>query len=67
MKRLVTLLLAAGLVLGASLGAQAADIKASGLWQHRVSWADRNFEKGNHDHNFRAASRFRTQIDVIAS
>ncbi len=32
-----------------------------------VSWADRNFEKGNHDDNFRAASRFRTQIDVIAS
>lgn len=67
MKRLVTLLLAAGLVLGASLGAQAADFKVSGLWQHRVSWADRNFEKGNHDDNFRAASRFRTQIDVIAS
>lgn len=67
MKRIVTLLIAAGLVLGASLGAQAADIKVSGLMQHRVSWADRNFAKGNNDDLFRACSRLRTQIDVIAS
>ena len=45
MKRLVTLLLAAGLVLGASLGAQAADIKASGLWQHRVSSGGSQFRE----------------------
>ena len=66
MKRLVTLLLAAGLVLGAAT-AQAADFKISGLWQHRVSFADRNFEKHNGDDKMRAASRLRTQIDVIAS
>ena len=33
MKRIVTLLLAAGLVLGAAAGSQAADIKAKGLWE----------------------------------
>ena len=32
MKRIVTLLLAAGLVLGAAAGSQAADIKAKGNW-----------------------------------
>ena len=44
MKRIVTLILAAGLILGATSAAQAVDFKVSGLWQHRVSFADRNFE-----------------------
>ena len=47
MKRIVTLILAAGLILGATSAAQAVDFKVSGLWQHRVSFADRNFEKHN--------------------
>ena len=67
MKRLMTLLLAAGLVLGATSAVKAADFKMSGLMQHRVSFADRNFAKGNGDDKMRAASRIRTQIDVIAS
>ena len=67
MKRIVTLILAAGLILGATSAAQAVDFKVSGLWQHRVSFADRNFEKHNGDDKLRAASRLRTQIDVIAS
>lgn len=37
MKRIVTLLLAAGLVLGAAAGSQAADIKAKGIWQNNLS------------------------------
>ena len=37
MKRIVTLILAAGLILGATSAAQAVDFKVSGLWQHRVS------------------------------
>ena len=44
MKRLMTLLLAAGLVLGATSAAKAVDFKMTGLWQNRVSFADRNFE-----------------------
>ena len=67
MKRIVTLILAAGLILGATSAAQAVDFKISGLMQHRVSFADRNFEKHNGDDKLRAASRVRTQIDVIAS
>ena len=67
MKRIVTLILAAGLILGATSAAQAVDFKISGLMQHRVSFADRNFAKGNGDDKMRAASRIRTQIDVIAS
>ena len=67
MKRLMTLLLAAGLVLGATSAAKAVDFKMTGLWQNRVSFADRNFEKHNGDDKMRAATRLRTQIDVIAS
>ena len=67
MRKSSTLLLAAGLLWSAMGMAQAADFKVTGLWQHRVSLADRNFEKHNGDDTLRAASRLRTQIDVIAS
>lgn len=67
MKRIVTLLLAAGLVLGAAAGSQAADIKAKGIWQNNLSWADRSPEKTQNGDYFRASTRLRTQIDVIAS
>lgn len=66
MKRVVTLLITAALVLGV-VSAQAADFKITGMWQHRVSWADRDFTKGDKQDIFRAASRLRTQVDVIAS
>ena len=36
----LTLLLAAGLVLGATSAAKAVDFKMTGLWQNRVSFAD---------------------------
>lgn len=67
MKRIVTLLLAAGLVLGAAAGSQAADIKAKGTWQNNLSWADRAAKAHDSTDNFRASTRLRTQIDVIAS
>lgn len=44
MKRIVTLILAAGLILGATSAAQAVDFKVSGLMQHRVSFADRTLK-----------------------
>ena len=46
MKRIVTLILAAGLILGVTSAAQAVDFKISGLMQHRVSFADRNVDLG---------------------
>ena len=67
MKRIVTLLLAAGLVLGAAAGSQAADIKAKGIWQNNLSWADRAASADASGDNFVASTRLRTQIDVIAS
>ena len=67
MKRIVTLLLAAGLVLGAAAGSQAADIKAKGIWQNNLSWANHAATADQDADFFRASTRLRTQIDVIAS
>lgn len=67
MKRLIALFLAAGLILSTSTAAQAVDFKVKGLSQHRLSWADRNFTKGNGDDNFKAASRLRTTIEAVVS
>lgn len=67
MKRIVTLLLAAGLVLGAAAGSQAADIKAKGIWQNNLSWANHGPLAEQNSDYFRASTRLRTQIDVIAS
>ena len=67
MKKVITLLLAAGLVIGAASAANAVDIKAKGLWHNAMSFADRNFEKHNGSDKMQNATRIRTQIDVIAS
>ncbi len=74
MKRIVTLLLAAGLVFGASSAAKAVDFKVSGYWQFGFDWtnAANNASnvaqaKGAGFDRFAAGQRFRTQIDVIAS
>ena len=67
MKRIVTLLLAAGLVLGAAAGSQAADIKAKGNWTFSWQVGDQTFAKHSGKDNFTAKQRLRTQIDVIAS
>ena len=66
MKRIVTLLLAAGLVMGASSASQAVDIKASGMWDFTFEYAT-NPRKGDDADNFHAIQRLRTQIDIIAS
>lgn len=67
MKRIVTLLLAAGLVLGAAAGSQAADIKAKGLWEFSWELGDNSFAEHSGKDKFSAMQRLRTQIDVIAS
>lgn len=67
MKRVITLLLAAGLVLGASSAAKAAEIKASGFWQFGFDWSDTDFGQGGSKDTFNALQRLRTKIDVIAS
>ena len=67
MKRIVTLLLAAGLVLGAAAGSQAADIKAKGLWEFSWEVGDNTFAENSGKDKFSAKQRLRTQIDVIAS
>ncbi len=72
MKRLVTLLLAAGLVFGAAGAAKAVDFKVSGYWQFGFDWTNAGYAgksqgKGAEGDRFAAGQRFRTQIDVIAS
>lgn len=72
MKRIVTLMLAAMLVLGSVAGASAADIKVKGQWDFAFQWLDNtDFTDGDQDGNseddFGALQRLRTQIDIIAS
>lgn len=67
MKKVITLLLAAGLLAGAASGVHAADIKAKGIWHNAVSFANRSFEEHDGADRMHAATRLRTQIDVIAS
>lgn len=77
MKRLVTLVLAAGLVLSAASGAQAIEFKASGQWLMGFNAADGNLVNKMRDNGkktradnediFSAGQRIRLQLDAIAS
>lgn len=68
MKKLATLLLAAGLVFGATQGiSHATDFKISGEWDFNWEWNDPAFTKHNGDDTFKARQRLRTQIDMVAS
>ncbi|MDD6181472.1 MAG: outer membrane homotrimeric porin [Desulfovibrionaceae bacterium] len=73
MKKLATLLLAAGMVFGAATGASAIDFKAKGQWIMEFTGADNtNFTEdgygrdGKND-NFDARQRVRLQLDAVAS
>lgn len=68
MKRIVTLLLAAGLVLGAAGAGNAADVKAKGTWDFAFGWSNNTLKEGNGGSDyFKALQRLRTQVDFIAS
>lgn len=67
MTRIGILFIAFALVLATAAPSLSMEFKAKGVSQHRVSWADRNFVKGNSDDKFRSASRLRVEIDYIAS
>lgn len=68
MKKLATLLLAAGLIFGASQPqASATDFKASGIWDFNFEWNNTSFYKSDKGDTFNAKQRLRTQIEAIAS
>lgn len=77
MKKLCTLLLAAGLVFGAATGASAIDFQAKGQWLMGFGVQDTNFihktrdadgkKATNTDDKFGAVQRLRLQLDAVAS
>ncbi|MCG8530540.1 MAG: outer membrane homotrimeric porin [Desulfovibrionales bacterium] len=64
MKRIIVLALAACMVLGAALGASAAEFKASGNFV--LNYDSLSYDKAEKDYN-KFSQRFRSQIDMIAS
>ena len=73
MKKILTLMLAAGMLLGAASGARAIDFKASGEWLVGFGLGDGslikdvNDQKRHHDDTFNAGQRVRLQLDAVAS
>ncbi len=78
MKRILTLALAAGMLLGAASGARAIDFKASGEWLVGFGAGDGSLlestrdvgqkrTRADSDDIFNAAQRFRLQLDAVAS
>ena len=69
MKRMMTLLLAAGLMLGAGAGsAKAVELTANGTWQFGWSWMQGlGGDAADTSDTFKAKSRLRTQFNFIAS
>ncbi|MFI3272383.1 MAG: outer membrane homotrimeric porin [Pseudomonadota bacterium] len=71
MKRIMTLLLAAGIIFSAQQ-AQAADIKVRGSWDFSFEFLDnvdvqKESDRNNNQDTFGAKQRLRTQIDIAAS
>ena len=73
MKKILTLMLAAGMLLGAAGGAKAIDFKASGEWLVGFGLGDGSLikdmdnKKYHHDDTFNAGQRVRLQMDAVAS
>ncbi len=70
MKKICTLLLTAGMLMGVATGASAIDFKAKGQWNVGFGAVDTNWnddpKKGGND-TFQAGQRVRLQIDAVAS
>jgi hypothetical protein len=69
-KSCMVVLLAAGMMVGATTGAQAVDFKAKGQWQVGFGLGNANLRGGSgirKDDLFGATQRFRIQLDAIAS
>ncbi|MBR2611174.1 outer membrane homotrimeric porin, partial [Desulfovibrio sp.] len=73
MKKIFTLMLAAGMLLGAASGAKAIDFKASGEWLVGFGLGDGSLikdvdnKKRHHEDTFSAGLRVRLQLDAVAS
>ena len=73
MKKIFTLMLAAGMLLGAASGAKAIDFKASGEWLVGFGLGDGSLikdvdnKKRHHEDTFSAGQRVRLQLDAVAS
>ncbi|MDY5395063.1 MAG: hypothetical protein SPG38_06780, partial [Desulfovibrio sp.] len=80
MKKLMTLALAAAMMLGAATGANAIDFKAKGQWIMDFNYgmhgkfgeskaaANSGYSRnGNHEDEFEATQRVRLQLDAVAS
>lgn len=68
-KKVLMLFFTAGFIFIMASSARAVDFKMTGQWQNGFSWADRNPLKSANatSDRFRASTRLRTQIDIIAS
>ena len=73
MKKILTLMLTAGMLLGAASGAKAIDFKTSGEWLVGFGLGDGslikdvNDQKRHQDDTFNAGQRIRLQLDAVAS
>lgn len=67
MKKLLSFIVAGGLLIGSAGMAAAADIKVKGTFEFGFGMYDTGFLKHDEAENFDALQRFRTQIDIIAS
>ena len=75
MKKLVTLILAAGMVFSTANGASAVDMKVSGEWQTAFTFADNMYNdygaaknhEGSSDGTFKDAQRIRINFELVAS
>lgn len=68
MKRIITLLLAAGLVFTAAMPSQAAQVQVSGAWDFNFESSDASFGDGHGaSDDFKARQRLNLQLDIIAS